>query len=250
MTKSNTKFNEIQNKYRPLTLGIDIGKTAIKMMIMDANGQPLTEYLITMTPHPATQEAVFNVIGHNIELLRHTYDRVSAGFPGVIQNSIIKTASHLPFSWVGIDLQQQLQRITGKPTRVANDADVQGYGDITGKGVELVITLGTGLGSALFLDGRLVPNLELSRHPFIENKTYEELLGKQAVEEFGVNNWNNNLWHAISLWEQTFNYDHLYLGGGNSEKVCLKLPESVTISKNIQGVLGGIALWTNYKDQW
>jgi polyphosphate glucokinase len=133
--------------------------------------------------------------------------------------------------------------MTSHPARVANDADVQGFGDISGKGVELVITLGTGLGSALFLNGKLVPNLELAHHPFRNNQTYEALLGKVALQKNGVAKWRANLKRAILLWQQTFNYDILYLGGGYAKKINFKLPNYVKISDNIEGILGGIKLW-------
>jgi polyphosphate glucokinase len=114
---------------------------------------------------------------------------------------------------------------------------------VSGKGVELVITLGTGVGSALFLNGKLVPNLELGHHPFYDNQTYEDLLGKAALQKQGVVKWRANLKRAISLWRQTFNYNKLYLGGGYAQKIRFKLPHSVTISNNIEGILGGIKLW-------
>ena len=133
--------------------------------------------------------------------------------------------------------------MTGKPVRVANDADVQGLGDICGEGVELVITLGTGLGSALFIHGTLVPNVQLAHHPFIDNKTYEEMLGKIALETKGDVVWNTYLQRAIVLLQQTFNYQYLYLGGGYAEKISFPLPEGVKIANNIEGILGGIRLW-------
>jgi polyphosphate glucokinase len=228
---------------KPFTLAIDMGGTRIKMMVVDAKGLPVTDYLIELTPHPATLEAVCEVISHMTRALNQSYDRIAAGFPGVVQKGIIKTAPNMHLSWIGINLQTKLQDMTGYPARVANDADVQGYGDVSGKGVELVITLGTGVGSALFLNGMLVPNLELGHHPFQDNQTYEQLLGKIALKRLGVEKWNSHLKRAIALWDQTFNYDQLYLGGGYAHKINFKLPDSVKISENIEGVLGGVMLW-------
>jgi polyphosphate glucokinase len=228
---------------KPLTLGIDIGGTALKMMVIDTYRNPLSEYLIKPTPHPATADLILKEIAEMIHLLNRSFDRVSAGFPGVIKQGLIQTAPNLDSSWHGFNLQKELEKMTGKPARVGNDADVQGFGDVRGEGVELVITLGTGMGSALFTDGQLVPNLELAHHPFLDNKTYEELLGKHALDTLGLEKWNENLKLAIPLWAQTFNYDYLYIGGGNTHNVNFTLPTNTTLSKNIEGVLGGTALW-------
>jgi polyphosphate glucokinase len=213
------------------------------MMALDSKGAPLTEYVRALTPNPASVKAVCHLICEMIKSLDVKFERVSAGFPGVIRNGVIMTAVNMHSSWLGIAFQKKLQRMTGLPTRVANDADIQGLGDVSGNGVELVITLGTGVGSALFLNGKLVPNLELGHHPFRDNLTYEDLLGKAALEKLGVVKWRKNLKAAILLWQHIFNYDKLYIGGGNARKIHFKLPKSVKISDNIEGVLGGFKLW-------
>ncbi len=127
--------------------------------------------------------------------------------------------------------------------RVANDADIQGYGAISGQGVELVITLGTGFGSALFVDGKLVPNLEMGHHPFRKKDTYEEQLGRAALEEVGKKNWNERLEKAIANLERLFNYDLLYIGGGEAKKINFELPKNAKIVPNVAGLLGGIKLF-------
>lgn len=238
MTSKKTKKTK-----SPTTLSIDIGGTAIKMMVLNSKGSPLTKYIRKSTPKPATVSAVCQLIGKMIQALNVKFDRVSSGFPGVVQHGVIMTAVNMDASWIGFDFQKELQSITGVAARVANDADVQGLGDVSGHGVELVITLGTGVGSALFLNGQLVPNLELGHHPFQNNKTYEDCLGKAALQKHGLHKWRKNLKAAITLWQQTFNYEKLYLGGGNAHKINFKLPASVKISDNIEGVLGGIKLW-------
>jgi polyphosphate glucokinase len=140
-------------------------------------------------------------------------------------------------------LGQALEERLGKPTRVANDADVQGLGVIEGRGVELVLTLGTGIGSALFTDGRLTPNLELGHHPFEKDKTYEERLGDEALRSKGLERWNRRLQRAISILDYIFNYRVLYLGGGNAKRIAFELPSNVRTVENIHGLLGGIRLW-------
>lgn len=226
----------------PYTLSIDIGGTGIKMMVLDKKAKPLTEKIKVRTPRPATPKAVLKVLTDMIRK-QISFDRVSVGFPGVVRNGVVQTAPNLDGNWKNVDLQRELHSLTKKPTKVANDADVQGYGDIQGKGLEMVITLGTGMGAALFIDGRLVPNLELGHHPFKDDLSYEDYLGKKALEKHGRKKWNKHLHKAILLMDRIFNYDRLYIGGGNSEFVDLKLPSNVVVAKNIAGLLGGVRLW-------
>lgn len=173
------------------------------------------------------------------------FDRVSVGFPGVVKRGATLTAHNLHPKWVGFELQKVLMRRWRKPVRVANDAAVQGFAAIHGKGLELVITLGTGLGSSLFIDGRLVPGLELAHHPWQKGKTYEDYLGKRGLRKHGRKRWNKLLEKAIVQIEALFNYDHLYIGGGNAVRIDFPLPKHVTRVPNEDGLLGGAALWHN-----
>lgn len=226
----------------PLTLAIDIGGTGLKMMVVDAKGKARTERTKVPTPRPAKPAPIL------AELMRMrashgSFDRVSVGFPGVVQKGVVKTAPNLDKSWEDFDLQKKLKALIRKPVLVANDADVQGYGVIKGKGVELVITLGTGMGAALFLEGHLVPNLELGHHPLKDDHTYEDLLGKAAFEKHGSKKWNKNLIHAIDVMSRIFNYDQLFVGGGNAAHVKVKLPKNVHLTSNLAGLSGGVKLW-------
>jgi polyphosphate glucokinase len=236
-----------QEPQGPLTLAIDIGGTGIKAVVVDANNQPTTLFLRELTPKPPTPKAVFRVI----ETLSHRlvpFDRVSAGFPGVIKKGVTWTAHNLHPKWVGFDLATELSQLLGKPVRVVNDAAMQGFGAISGKGVELTITLGTGLGSSLFVDGTLAPGLEMAHHPFRNGRTYEEQLGKGALDSIGSKRWNKRLKLAIERWESLFNYDRLYVGGGNAKKVTIKLPENAKLVPNREGLFGGMALWKQKED--
>src|SRR6185295_10387742 len=105
------------------------------------------------------------------------------------------------------------------PVEVVNDADMQGLGIVRGIGFEMVITLGTGLGSALFLNGTLLPHLELSQHPFMTNIIYDRFIGKKALEKEGELNWNIRIQKVLLVLKTVFNYDHLYIGGGNSRRI-------------------------------
>jgi polyphosphate glucokinase len=226
----------------PVTLAIDIGGSGLKAMLLDAAGKPLSERLRAPTPVVPTPAAVLEVLDGLVKQLPG-FDRVSAGFPGVIKHGIAHLAVNLHPAWAGFDLQVAIEKRWKKPTRVANDASVQGYGAIKGQGVELIITLGTGMGGAIFTDGKLCPGLELGHHPWKKGKTYEELLGRKALDREGKKRWNKLLQEAIVQSEKLFNWDHLYLGGGNTKKIDFKLPKNVSIVSNEEGLLGGVALW-------
>lgn len=226
-----------------LTLAVDIGGSGIKVIVLDDLGNPVSDRSRLKTPQPATPEAVIETI---VTLAKaETFDRVAVGFPGVIRNGVTYTAVNLDSSWIGFDLANALSEKLGKPVRVANDADIQGWGAISGKGLELVITLGTGFGSALFIDGKLVPNLEMGHHPFRKGETYEEQLGREALEREGKKKWNSRLAKAIANLEHLFNYDNLYIGGGETKNINFELPSNAKIVPNVAGLLGGIKLFVN-----
>ena len=224
------------------TLAVDIGGSGTKVIVLDEAGEALTERARVDTPQPATPDKVIEAIAQ-LTSTQGEFDRVSVGFPGVVRDGVISAVANLDQSWVGFDLTGGLSKTLQKPVRVANDADVQGLGAIQGKGVELVITLGTGFGSALFVNGILVPNLELGHHRFRKGDTYEEQLGRDALEEVGKKQWNSRLEKAIASLRHLFNFDHLYIGGGEAKKINFDLPDDVSIVPNILGLLGGIALW-------
>jgi polyphosphate glucokinase len=226
----------------PTTAAIDIGGSGIKTMLLDGAGHPVTERARVATPRPATVEAILPLIAEMLAALPG-YDRVGVGFPGVVQDGRTLTAVNLHPSWVGFDLVAALSATLGRPVRAANDADVQGLALIEGRGVELVLTLGTGMGSGLYLDGRLVPNLELGHHPFRKGETYEEQLGDAALERAGPQKWNKRCQRAVRVLERVFNFRRLFLGGGNAAKITVELPEHVVLADNIAGLHGCFYLW-------
>ena len=227
---------------RMKTLAIDIGGSGLKALLLDEQGSPLSDRDRIKTPKPATPEAVMSLL---IELAQRQdkFDRVSVGFPGIVRKGTIYTAVNLHPDWQEYDLATQLSDRVGKPVRVANDADLQGMGAISGEGVEMVITLGTGFGTALFTEGHLVPNIELAHHRFRKSETYEEQLGRAALKKIGPKTWNARLLKAIESLSRVLNYDRLYLGGGEVKHIDVELPENVTTVSNMLGLLGGIKLW-------
>lgn len=224
------------------TLSVDVGGSGVKVMVLDISGNPLTKKLRVETPFPASKKLVINAI-LKLAAMAGEFERVSVGFPGVVRNGITDVAVNLDSDWMGFDLATALSILLKKPVRVVNDADMQGLAAISGKGVELVITLGTGFGSALFVNGKLVPNLEMGHHCFREGETYEQQLGRAALEKIGDEKWNQRLEKAIESLQNLFNYDYLYIGGGEATRININLPSNAKIIPNIFGLLGGIALW-------
>lgn len=228
---------------KPLTLAVDIGGSGIKVMVLDNLGNSISDRFRQKTPQAATPDIVIDIIVSLATPL--TFDRVAVGFPGVIRHGVTYTAVNLNDTWIGFDLANALEKKLGKPVKVANDADIQGYGAISGKGVELVITLGTGFGSALFVDSKLVPNLEMGHHPFRKGETYEQQLGREALAKQGKTKWNSRLIKAIANLEHLFNYDRLYIGGGETNNINFEIPKNAEIVPNVTGLLGGINLFNN-----
>lgn len=226
------------------TLAVDIGGTGIKLAVLDDAGKIIGKRLRLPTPTPpVAPAAVTDAIEQGAAKLGD-FDRVSVGFPGAVRNGRILTAPNLGSElWAGFDLEGVLAARCNKPVRVMNDADVQGYGAIRGEGVEMVMTLGTGCGTALFENGRILPHLELAHHPVRGKKTYDQYVGRAALEKVGTNKWNKRIARVIDLMRTVVNFDHLYLGGGNAKRINIRLPPDVSIVPNSDGLTGGTALW-------
>ncbi|MEO8725035.1 MAG: ROK family protein [Acidobacteriaceae bacterium] len=223
-------------------LCFDIGGSGLKAMLMNVNGEAASERIRIATPDPPSPDAVLRGL-RELAANFDGYAYVSCGFPGVIKKGIVHTAHNLDPEWQGYDLLTALKKLLGVHVRVANDAAVQGMGAIRGRGLELCLTLGTGMGSSLFIDGVLVPGLELGHHPFRKGKTYEDYLGSQGLKRIGKRTWNKRLEQAVATAERLFNYDHLYIGGGNNRLIKFPLPANATLIENLDGLKGGAALW-------
>lgn len=229
-------------KTGPITFCLDIGGTGVKGFTADVADRPTSERVRVETPHPATPEAVLAVVQEIVDQMPR-FDRVAAGFPGVVVKGRTLTAPNLDPFWEGFNLAGALEKLTGRPARVANDAGVQGLAVIEGSGTELVLTLGTGMGFALYVDGHYVPNIEMAHHPFRKKKTYEEMVGNAALHEVGKKRWNRRVKKVIRQIEPIFNYRLLYIGGGNAKEIEFKLPKNARIVENVAGLLGGVKLW-------
>ena len=233
----------------PHTLSIDIGGTHIKASVLDASGSELVKRVQVSTPHPAPPRAVLVLLDRLLRSLP-AFDRVSVGFPGVVKRGRIMTAPNLgTAAWHDFPLAGSLEGRWLKPVRILNDAEVQGLGVIQGDGLECVLTLGTGFGSALYRDGELMPHLELGQHPVWKSKTYDQYLGAAALKEKGVAKWNRRVRRMLDTVRTLLNYDHLYLGGGNARRIDFELPADVSIVSNEAGITGGVKLWASALDR-
>jgi len=227
----------------PATLAVDVGGSHVKASVLDSRGRMLKERVRVDTPKKVTPRELVALIAGLVPSLPR-FDRVSVGFPGVVRDGVIRTAPNLGTDrFHGFNLARALEKRLRKPVRVENDADVQGLAVVKGKGVEMVITLGTGFGSSIFVDGRLGPHLELAHHPFRKDRTYEDELGEAARERDGNGPWQRHVLEAIESLRNLTNFDHLYIGGGNSRLLDIHLPSDVSVVSNTAGILGGVRLW-------
>jgi polyphosphate glucokinase len=224
-------------------LAIDIGGSNIKATILNMQGTFLNEYERLPTPMPATPGKVLDVIQLLVKKFP-PYDTIAAGFPGFIKDGIVKTAPNLGTEqWVNFNLNKKLEEVLGKPAIAVNDADLQGLSVVSGKGVELMITLGTGFGSALLKDGILLPHLEIAHHPITKNKDYDAYVGEFEFKRIGKKKWNKRMQRVIKILKVVFNYDRLYISGGSAREINFKLDDNIIIAGNRDGIKGGAKLW-------
>lgn len=240
----------------PRTLAIDVGGSGLKATVLDTQGEMLTERERRETPYPCTPPVLLDELAA-LAATQPAYDRVSVGFPGAIRRGRVREVPafsrrgpgqdpdpELVAMWQDFELEEALHERFAAPVRVANDADVQGCAVIGGRGMELVITLGTGVGCAVFFDGALLPHMELSHGRFGEGQSIEVACGDNQRQEVGKTVWRERVLDALQALEAMVLPDHVYIGGGNSKRLD---PDTIgpnrTIVPNISGLLGGIALW-------
>jgi polyphosphate glucokinase len=233
-----------ENQLSPHTiLSIDIGGSSIKGVVLNQNGEVLQAFKKVKTPEHASPENVRDAV-HELVKNFSDFDKVSVGFPGYIKKGIVHTAPNLGTPlWRGVNINLLISDALDKPVRIANDADLHGLGIVKGKGLEMVITLGTGFGTALLLDGNLLPHLELAHHPITKTHTYDTYIGDRALEQIGEARWNKRMKKVINILKKVINYDHLYMGGGNADKLTFTLDDNISLVSNKDGIRGGARLW-------
>ena len=224
-------------------LSVDIGGSYVKATILDKDGKLINDYDKKATPENPSPERLLQII-QELATELNQFDCISVGFPGYVKNGVIKTAPNLGTEqWKDIDFRKMIEDTLNKPTQLLNDADMQGLGVVEGKGLEMVVTLGTGFGSAILLNGSLLPHLEMAHHPITKTKDYDQFIGDAALEKKGKVIWNKRMEHVLEVLKTVFNYDTLYIGGGNAKLLSMKLDKNIKIINNKDGIKGGSRLW-------
>ena len=236
---------------RARTLAIDVGGTGLKASVLDARGRMIVDRVWVDTPYPCPPKALIKALVDLVKPLP-AFGRVSVGFPGYVRDDKVITALHFGDDiWRGFDLVKALKAKFGKPVRLLNDADMQGLAAIEGEGLELVVTLGTGVGTGLFRNGELMPHLELAHHPVHKGKSYNEYIGKKALKRIGKKKWNHRVQRVMKILHGLFHSDKTYIGGGNAGNITFKLGAHVRLISNQDGILGGFMLWEpTQKDEY
>lgn len=227
----------------PRTLAFDVGGTGLKASVLDGRGKMIANRVWVGTPSPCPPKVLVAALGGMAKRLP-AFDRVAVGFPGYVRDDKVITAPEFDDEhWAGFDLVKALQQKLRKPVRLLNDADMQGLAAIKGRGLELVVTLGTGVGTGLFRDGEPMPHLELAHHPVHKGKDYNGYLGKKALKKIGKKKWNARVRRVIKILQDLIHPDQIYIGGGNSANLNDNLGLHVKIISNQDGILGGFRLW-------
>lgn len=243
------------------TLAVDCGGGGIKASVLDAAGTLHAPAVRVPTPYPLPPGLLVETIWGIAQGLPPA-DRVTVGMPGMIRHGVVVATPHyvtrsgprspidvdLLAAWRGCDIRAAVEERLGIPALVLNDAEVHGAGVVSGTGVELVLTLGTGLGSALFDGGRLAPHLELSHAPVRWGVTYDAYVGATERRRLGNALWSRRVLRVVEGLTPVFLWDRLYLGGGNSRLITPtvreRLGDSVVIVPNQAGIVGGVRAWS------
>ncbi len=234
-------------------LGIDIGGTGIKTAIVETTtGELLSERTRVATPKPATPDAIGQTLKEVVK--QHQWSGpIGIGFPAAIQHGIARTAANVDKSFIGLPIAECFSKHTGCPVYMANDADAAGLAEMrfgAGKdnpGVVLIVTIGTGLGTALFSDGHLLPNTELG-HVFLSNGVEAERYASEAVrvtKDLKWKEWGDRFNLYLTTMESLLWPDLIVLGGGVSDKlhkfspmITTKAPVVAASFLNQAGIVG------------
>jgi len=243
-----------------ITLAVDCGGTGIKASVFDKNGKVLIDFPYLKTPYPLSPNLLTDII-KNFVFADSRVNRVTVGLPGMIRNGKIvfsphyinkrgpRTAldPHLKKAWHGFDLQSSLEKKLKLPILVLNDAEVHAAAVVTGVGLETVLTFGTGLGCAMFNDGKIAPHLELSHATIRYGKTIDAWIGEISRRRMGNQLWSRRVKALIEELYPMILWDKLYIGGGNAQRISRTALKSfdykVKIIPNSAGVAGGVKAW-------
>lgn len=212
--------------------GLDIGGTGTKGAVVDlSTGELVSERIRLETPRPATVDAVVHTAEAVVEA-SGWQGPIGCAFPGIVKHGVTHTAANLQADWEGVPLAERLSRHFGQPATVLNDADAAGIAEMrlgAGRGVQgvvLMLTLGTGIGSAFFIDGALLPNAELGMME-LDGRIAERHASAAARKRDGLSydEWVPRLQRYLSHVERLFSPDLIIVGGGVSRKAERFLPQ-------------------------
>lgn len=233
-------------------LGVDIGGSGIKGAVVDTQtGELVTERFRLETPQPATPEAVANTVN---ELVKHFSwkGKIGCGFPAVIHDGIAKTAANVDPTWININVDELFTKKTGLETYIVNDADAAGIAEMKfgigkdKKGVVLLLTIGTGIGSALFMNGKLIPNTEYG-HLYYKGEVAEKYCADSVRKKLDLkwDEWAKRFSNFLKHIERTINPDLIIIGGGVSKKqdkflhlINLETELRLALLENNAGIVG------------
>lgn len=243
-----------------LTLAVDCGGLGIKSSVLDHTGTMRAPAVRVDTPYPLPPSRLVDTVADLAAQLPAAH-RITLGMPGMIRHGMVVFTPHyitrsgprsrvlpsLSEQWTDFDMQAALTARLGYPALVLNDAEVHGAGVVAGAGLELVLTLGTGLGSALYDGGRLAPHLEWSRAPVKFGLDFDEYIGEPERARLGNAMWSRRVRKMVEALRPVFHWDRLYLGGGNSRLITAttlaRLGDDVVIVPNQAGIVGGVRAW-------
>jgi polyphosphate glucokinase len=211
-------------------LAIDIGGSHVKMRVFGRREMRQFDSGPTLTPRQMVAR-VHEVTGD------WTYDAVSIGYPGIVRHGKLVAEPHnLGKGWVGFDFRKAF----GRPTHIINDAAMQAVGSYEG-GRMLFLGLGTGLGSAMIVDGVVAP-MELAHLPYKKGRSYEEWVGESALKRLGGKKWSRIVDEVVTQLSSALEADYVVLGGGNARKL-KRLPKNARLGSNDFAFLGGFRIW-------
>jgi polyphosphate glucokinase len=223
-------MREYRRQTRPRILVVDVGGTHVKLLVTG-----LKEPIEILSGPTLTAKAMIRKVKAALKDL--PYDVVSIGYPGpVIHGRPLREPYNLGGGWVGFDFRKAF----GRPVKIINDAAMQALGSYKG-GRLLFLGLGTGLGSAMIVDGVLVP-MELAHLPY-KGKTYEDYLGLRGLKRLGRRKWQRQVSKVVAELREALEAEQVVLGGGNVKKL-KKLPASTVLGDNQNAFLGGFRMWS------
>lgn len=248
----------------PRTFAVDCGGGGIKTALLDAAGTQIGPARRTPVRYPFSPAALENIIAADAAALRAEgcdFERLTVGMPGMLRHGVVVYTPHyirragphtrldpeMEAAWNGLDIRAALAARFSRPTLVLNDAEVAAAATVTGRGLEVVLTFGTGLGNAIVDNGVLAPHLEFSHAPLRWGLTYDDVIGEIERIRLGDAAWSRQVARAIESLYPVIRWDTLYLGGGNAaritESVRERLSGSVVFIPNAAGMSGGVRAW-------